>query len=64
MATIALCCCCSYRTPLIVAGSIGGLFVMVIIVLGLAIFTRRKSIKKKRSLRRFLETEVRDHMAE
>ncbi|XP_066517939.1 receptor tyrosine-protein kinase erbB-4-like [Hoplias malabaricus] len=46
------------RTPLIVAGMIGGLFVMVIIGLGFAIVTRRKSIRKKRALRRFLETEL------
>ncbi|XP_036420708.1 receptor tyrosine-protein kinase erbB-4-like isoform X1 [Colossoma macropomum] len=46
------------RTPLIVAGTIGGLFVVVIIVLGFTIFARRKSIKKKRALRRFLETEL------
>ncbi|XP_049326075.1 receptor tyrosine-protein kinase erbB-4-like [Astyanax mexicanus] len=46
------------RTPLIVAGTIGGLFVVVIIALGFAIFARRKSIKKKRCLRRFLETEL------
>uniref|UniRef100_A0AAR2K8T0 Receptor protein-tyrosine kinase n=1 Tax=Pygocentrus nattereri TaxID=42514 RepID=A0AAR2K8T0_PYGNA len=46
------------RTPLIVAGAIGGLFVVVIIALGFAIFARRKSIKKKRALRRFLETEL------
>uniref|UniRef100_A0A3B4ECZ9 Receptor protein-tyrosine kinase n=1 Tax=Pygocentrus nattereri TaxID=42514 RepID=A0A3B4ECZ9_PYGNA len=45
-------------TPLIVAGAIGGLFVVVIIALGFAIFARRKSIKKKRALRRFLETEL------
>ncbi|XP_016315010.1 receptor tyrosine-protein kinase erbB-4-like, partial [Sinocyclocheilus anshuiensis] len=46
------------RTPLIAAGLIGGLFVMVIIALGVAIYIRRKSIKKKRALRRFLETEL------
>uniref|UniRef100_A0A8C1NGS3 Receptor protein-tyrosine kinase n=1 Tax=Cyprinus carpio TaxID=7962 RepID=A0A8C1NGS3_CYPCA len=45
-------------TPLIAAGLIGGLFVMVIIVLGVAVYIRRKSIKKKRALRRFLETEL------
>uniref|UniRef100_A0A8C2E0H4 Receptor protein-tyrosine kinase n=1 Tax=Cyprinus carpio TaxID=7962 RepID=A0A8C2E0H4_CYPCA len=45
-------------TPLIAAGLIGGLFVMVIIALGVAIYIRRKSIKKKRALRRFLETEL------
>ncbi len=32
---------------------------MVIIALGVAVYIRRKSIKKKRALRRFLETEVR-----
>lgn len=32
---------------------------MVIIALGVAVYVRRKSIKKKRTLRRFLETEVR-----
>uniref|UniRef100_A0A4W4GP80 Receptor protein-tyrosine kinase n=1 Tax=Electrophorus electricus TaxID=8005 RepID=A0A4W4GP80_ELEEL len=46
------------RTPLIVAGTIGSMFVLVIIVLGFAIFARRQSIKKKRALRRFLETEL------
>uniref|UniRef100_A0A8C1VAE4 Receptor protein-tyrosine kinase n=1 Tax=Cyprinus carpio TaxID=7962 RepID=A0A8C1VAE4_CYPCA len=45
-------------TPLIAAGLIGGLFVMVIIALGVAVYIRRKSIKKKRALRRFLETEL------
>lgn len=49
----------SSRTPLIAAGVIGGMFVVVIVALGFAIFFRRKSIKKKRALRRFLETEVR-----
>ncbi|KTF86869.1 hypothetical protein cypCar_00042429, partial [Cyprinus carpio] len=47
-----------YGTPLIAAGLIGGLFVMVIIALGVAVYIRRKSIKKKRALRRFLETEL------
>uniref|UniRef100_A0A8B9KQB7 Receptor tyrosine-protein kinase erbB-4 n=1 Tax=Astyanax mexicanus TaxID=7994 RepID=A0A8B9KQB7_ASTMX len=37
---------------------IGGLFVVVIIALGVAVSVRRKSIKKKRALRRFLETEL------
>uniref|UniRef100_A0AAR2JUX9 Receptor protein-tyrosine kinase n=1 Tax=Pygocentrus nattereri TaxID=42514 RepID=A0AAR2JUX9_PYGNA len=46
------------RTPLIAAGVIGGLFVVVIVVLGVAVSVRRKSIKKKRALRRFLETEL------
>uniref|UniRef100_A0A8C1XDP5 Receptor tyrosine-protein kinase erbB-4 n=1 Tax=Cyprinus carpio TaxID=7962 RepID=A0A8C1XDP5_CYPCA len=46
------------KTPLIAAGLIGGLFVMVIIALGVAVYIRRKSIKKKRALRRFLETEL------
>ncbi|XP_051559608.1 receptor tyrosine-protein kinase erbB-4-like [Myxocyprinus asiaticus] len=46
------------RTPLIAAGVIGGMFVAVIVALGFAIFFRRKSIKKKRALRRFLETEL------
>lgn len=36
-----------------------GLFVVVVIALGLAIFVRRSRIKKKRALRRFLDTEVR-----
>uniref|UniRef100_A0A8C2E147 Receptor protein-tyrosine kinase n=1 Tax=Cyprinus carpio TaxID=7962 RepID=A0A8C2E147_CYPCA len=49
---------CLLVTPLIAAGLIGGLFVMVIIALGVAIYIRRKSIKKKRALRRFLETEL------
>lgn len=47
------------RTPLIAAGVIGGLFIMVIMALTFAVYVRRKSIKKKRALRRFLETEVR-----
>uniref|UniRef100_A0A8C2HCS0 Receptor protein-tyrosine kinase n=1 Tax=Cyprinus carpio TaxID=7962 RepID=A0A8C2HCS0_CYPCA len=47
------------RTPLIAAGVIGGLFVVIIVGLSVAISVRRKSIKKKRALRRFLETEVR-----
>ncbi|XP_057188300.1 receptor tyrosine-protein kinase erbB-4-like isoform X2 [Triplophysa rosa] len=46
------------RTPLIAAGVIGGMFVAVIVALGFAICFRRKSIKKKRALRRFLETEL------
>ncbi|XP_028846324.1 receptor tyrosine-protein kinase erbB-4 isoform X3 [Denticeps clupeoides] len=46
------------RTPLIAAGVIGGLFVVVIICLSVAVSIRRKSIKKKRALRRFLETEL------
>uniref|UniRef100_A0A8C2JJU0 Receptor protein-tyrosine kinase n=1 Tax=Cyprinus carpio TaxID=7962 RepID=A0A8C2JJU0_CYPCA len=46
------------ETPLIAAGVIGGMFVVVIVALGFAIFFRRKSIKKKRALRRFLETEL------
>uniref|UniRef100_A0A8C1VAZ4 Receptor protein-tyrosine kinase n=1 Tax=Cyprinus carpio TaxID=7962 RepID=A0A8C1VAZ4_CYPCA len=46
------------RTPLIAAGVIGGMFVVVIVALGFAIFFRRKTIKKKRALRRFLETEL------
>ncbi|TNN77412.1 Receptor tyrosine-protein kinase erbB-4 [Liparis tanakae] len=47
------------RTPLIAAGVIGGLFLVVIMVLSVAVSVRRKNIKKKRALRRFLETEVR-----
>lgn len=46
------------RTPLIAAGVIGGLFILVIVGLTFAVYARRKSIKKKRALRRFLETEV------
>ncbi|KAG7463955.1 hypothetical protein MATL_G00182140 [Megalops atlanticus] len=46
------------RTPLIAAGIIGGLFVVVIVALSVAVYVRRKSIKKKRALRRFLETEL------
>ncbi|XP_041937027.1 receptor tyrosine-protein kinase erbB-4-like isoform X2 [Alosa sapidissima] len=46
------------RTPLIAAGVIGGLFVIVIVALSVAVYVRRKSIKKKRALRRFLETEL------
>uniref|UniRef100_A0AAR2L4B4 Receptor protein-tyrosine kinase n=1 Tax=Pygocentrus nattereri TaxID=42514 RepID=A0AAR2L4B4_PYGNA len=49
---------CVCLTPLIAAGVIGGLFVVVIVVLGVAVSVRRKSIKKKRALRRFLETEL------
>ncbi|XP_056610475.1 receptor tyrosine-protein kinase erbB-4-like isoform X1 [Triplophysa dalaica] len=46
------------RTPLIAAGVIGGLFVVIIVGLSIAISVRRRSIKKKRALRRFLETEL------
>nr|XP_047914357.1 receptor tyrosine-protein kinase erbB-4 isoform X6 [Anser cygnoides] len=46
------------RTPLIAAGVIGGLFIIVIVGLTFAVYVRRKSIKKKRALRRFLETEL------
>nr|XP_033800985.1 receptor tyrosine-protein kinase erbB-4 isoform X2 [Geotrypetes seraphini] len=46
------------RTPLIATGVIGGLFLMVIVGLTFAVYVRRKSIKKKRALRRFLETEL------
>ncbi|XP_076788169.1 receptor tyrosine-protein kinase erbB-4 [Arvicanthis niloticus] len=46
------------RTPLIAAGVIGGLFILVIMALTFAVYVRRKSIKKKRALRRFLETEL------
>ncbi|XP_062312987.1 LOW QUALITY PROTEIN: receptor tyrosine-protein kinase erbB-4-like [Osmerus eperlanus] len=46
------------RTPLIAAGVIGGLFVVVIVGLSVAVSVRRMSIKKKRALRRFLETEL------
>uniref|UniRef100_A0AAY4DJK7 receptor protein-tyrosine kinase n=1 Tax=Denticeps clupeoides TaxID=299321 RepID=A0AAY4DJK7_9TELE len=49
---------CTQGTPLIAAGVIGGLFVVVIVALGVSIYIRRKSIKKKRALRRFLETEL------
>ncbi|XP_060754450.1 receptor tyrosine-protein kinase erbB-4-like [Neoarius graeffei] len=45
-------------TPLIVAGMIVVLFVVIIITLGLAILIRRRKIKKKRALRRFLDTEL------
>uniref|UniRef100_H3DG90 Receptor protein-tyrosine kinase n=1 Tax=Tetraodon nigroviridis TaxID=99883 RepID=H3DG90_TETNG len=45
------------KTPLIAAGVIGVLFMVVIIVLSVAVSMRRKNIKKKRALRRFLETE-------
>ena len=41
------------RTPLIAAGIIGGLFIIVILGLSVAVYVRRKSIKKKRALRRF-----------
>ncbi|XP_028986741.1 receptor tyrosine-protein kinase erbB-4-like isoform X2 [Betta splendens] len=46
------------RTPLIAAGIIGGLFIIVILALSVAVYVRRKSIKKKRALRRFIETEL------
>uniref|UniRef100_A0A7N6BCT8 Receptor protein-tyrosine kinase n=1 Tax=Anabas testudineus TaxID=64144 RepID=A0A7N6BCT8_ANATE len=46
------------QTPLIAAGVIGGLFMVVILVLSVAVSVRRKNIKKKRALRRFLETEL------
>ncbi|XP_014640984.1 PREDICTED: receptor tyrosine-protein kinase erbB-4-like [Ceratotherium simum simum] len=49
---------CKSKTPLIAAGVIGGLFIMVIVALTFAVYVRRKSIKKKRALRRFLETEL------
>uniref|UniRef100_A0A674F0W0 Receptor protein-tyrosine kinase n=1 Tax=Salmo trutta TaxID=8032 RepID=A0A674F0W0_SALTR len=49
---------CTQGTPLIAAGVIGGLFVVVIVALSVAVSVRRKSIKKKRALRRFLETEL------
>uniref|UniRef100_A0A8C6KM74 Receptor protein-tyrosine kinase n=1 Tax=Nothobranchius furzeri TaxID=105023 RepID=A0A8C6KM74_NOTFU len=49
---------CTQGMPLIAAGIIGGLFVIVILALSIAVYVRRKSIKKKRALRRFLETEV------
>uniref|UniRef100_A0AAQ4P9H2 receptor protein-tyrosine kinase n=1 Tax=Gasterosteus aculeatus aculeatus TaxID=481459 RepID=A0AAQ4P9H2_GASAC len=45
-------------TPLIAAGVIGGLFLVVIMALSVAVSVRRKNIKKKRALRRFLETEL------
>uniref|UniRef100_A0A8C7RDA6 Receptor protein-tyrosine kinase n=1 Tax=Oncorhynchus mykiss TaxID=8022 RepID=A0A8C7RDA6_ONCMY len=50
--------CGGCGTPLIAAGVIGGLFVVVIVALSVAVSVRRKSIKKKRALRRFLETEL------
>ncbi|KAM9709890.1 receptor tyrosine-protein kinase erbB-4 isoform 2-T2 [Menidia menidia] len=46
------------RTPLIAAGVIGCLFMVVILILSIAVSVRRKNIKKKRALRRFLETEL------
>ncbi|XP_048454643.1 receptor tyrosine-protein kinase erbB-4-like [Rhincodon typus] len=46
------------RTPLIAAGVIGGLFIVVILALVFAVYVRRKRIKKKRAMRRFLETEL------
>uniref|UniRef100_A0A3B4X3S7 Receptor protein-tyrosine kinase n=1 Tax=Seriola lalandi dorsalis TaxID=1841481 RepID=A0A3B4X3S7_SERLL len=46
------------QTPLIAAGIIGSLFIIVILALSVAVYVRRKSIKKKRALRRFLETEL------
>ncbi|KAB0380117.1 hypothetical protein FD755_007901, partial [Muntiacus reevesi] len=49
---------CTQGTPLIAAGVIGGLFILVIVGLTFAVYARRKSIKKKRALRRFLETEL------
>uniref|UniRef100_A0A672GP97 receptor protein-tyrosine kinase n=1 Tax=Salarias fasciatus TaxID=181472 RepID=A0A672GP97_SALFA len=49
---------CTQGTPLIAAGVIGGLFMVVIMVLSIAVSVRRKNIKKKRALRRFLETEL------
>lgn len=51
------------RMPLIAAGIIGGLFIVVILALSVAVYVRRKSIKKKRALRRFLETEVRNRQS-
>uniref|UniRef100_A0A8C1YCL6 Receptor protein-tyrosine kinase n=1 Tax=Cyprinus carpio TaxID=7962 RepID=A0A8C1YCL6_CYPCA len=58
MANVCFLPCVSLRTPLIAAGVIGGLFVVIIVGLSVAILVRRKSIKKKRALRRFLETEL------
>uniref|UniRef100_A0A3Q2CWL6 Receptor protein-tyrosine kinase n=1 Tax=Cyprinodon variegatus TaxID=28743 RepID=A0A3Q2CWL6_CYPVA len=49
---------CLTTTPLIAAGVIGGLFIIIILALSVAVYVRRKSIKKKRALRRFLETEL------
>uniref|UniRef100_A0A8C5NDQ4 Receptor protein-tyrosine kinase n=1 Tax=Gouania willdenowi TaxID=441366 RepID=A0A8C5NDQ4_GOUWI len=49
---------CTQGTPLIAAGVIGGLFMVVIMALSVAVSVRRKNIKKKRALRRFLETEL------
>ncbi|OCT63766.1 hypothetical protein XELAEV_18044862mg [Xenopus laevis] len=49
---------CTDGTPLIAASVIGGLFIIVIMALTFAVYIRRKSIKKKRALRRFLETEL------
>uniref|UniRef100_A0A674MMD0 Receptor protein-tyrosine kinase n=1 Tax=Takifugu rubripes TaxID=31033 RepID=A0A674MMD0_TAKRU len=49
---------CTQGTPLIAAGVIGVLFMVVILVLSVAVSVRRKNIKKKRALRRFLETEL------
>uniref|UniRef100_A0AAQ4P0D4 receptor protein-tyrosine kinase n=1 Tax=Gasterosteus aculeatus aculeatus TaxID=481459 RepID=A0AAQ4P0D4_GASAC len=49
---------CTQGTPLIAAGVIGGLFLVVIMALSVAVSVRRKNIKKKRALRRFLETEL------
>ncbi|KAM9455172.1 receptor tyrosine-protein kinase erbB-4-like [Clarias gariepinus] len=46
------------RTPLIAAGVIGMMFVLVIVALSFAVYIRRRSIKKKRVLRRFLESEL------
>ncbi|KAM4626942.1 receptor tyrosine-protein kinase erbB-4 [Discoglossus pictus] len=46
------------RTPLIAACVIGGLFIIVITALTFSVYIRRKSIKKKRALRRFLEKEL------
>uniref|UniRef100_A0A3B4VK92 Receptor protein-tyrosine kinase n=1 Tax=Seriola dumerili TaxID=41447 RepID=A0A3B4VK92_SERDU len=50
--------CGHAATPLIAAGIIGSLFIIVILALSVAVYVRRKSIKKKRALRRFLETEL------
>uniref|UniRef100_A0A3Q2YSJ8 Receptor protein-tyrosine kinase n=1 Tax=Hippocampus comes TaxID=109280 RepID=A0A3Q2YSJ8_HIPCM len=46
------------RTPLIAAGVIGSLFMVVIVALSVVVSVRRNNIKKKRALRRFLETEL------
>uniref|UniRef100_A0A8C2IZ74 Receptor protein-tyrosine kinase n=1 Tax=Cyprinus carpio TaxID=7962 RepID=A0A8C2IZ74_CYPCA len=46
---------CSSGLPMIAAGVVGGLLAFVILGLGVAVFLRRRHIKRKRTLRRLLQ---------